>query len=127
MEIGTTNLLSDPATSLTRCGATSPTNPRIPVNATIAAVMTDISTRQTVLNLLTSRPRLIALDSPRDMTLSFLERIMMITEPTTVTAAMMYRELHPMPSRLPICHMYALLSVSASVETIMYVTMELKK
>ena len=40
---------------------------------------------------------------------------------------MIGRELHVIPSRLPICHMYAFLRVSASVVTIMYVMRELKK
>ena len=40
MDSGTTKRLSEPMTSLTRCGATNPMNPRIPVNDTIAAVMT---------------------------------------------------------------------------------------
>ena len=41
-------MLSEPTTSLTRCGATSPTKPMIPVKATMAAVMNAMIMREMV-------------------------------------------------------------------------------
>ena len=48
-------------------------------------------------------------------------------EPTIVTASMSGTEDQVIPSRLPTCHRYALFRVSASVVTMTYVIMELKK
>ncbi len=118
MDMGMTNLLSDPTTSLTRWGATRPTNPMIPVKATIAAVMNAMTMREIVRKRWTSIPRLVALLSPSDITFSLLAMSMTKMEPMTVTISIrgMYDQV--IPSRFPICHMYADLSVSASVVTI---------
>ncbi len=61
MDMGITNLLSEPATSLTMWGHTSPTNPMIPTKDTIPAVITAMSVRA---RGLVQESKILLLDEP---------------------------------------------------------------
>ena len=56
---------SSPTMALAMCGATSPTNPMVPTNATAAAVIAEMSTKVRTRTEATLTPRACARSSPR--------------------------------------------------------------
>ncbi len=104
MDAGMTNLLSDPSIILMMCGAMSPTNPMIPAQATITAMMSAMMNRQMILRDSVSRPRLVAALSPSARTFSCLDMAMIMMAPTVAMIAVTMTPSQPVLATEPTCH-----------------------